>query len=379
MTGLCLLPGSVPAALLLGAGTNLDGATGREGTGTRLNIDDYHTQSLSAGTYTIENFEFLARVQNSTDATSGGSVVPFLAIHNGTNYQIIWRGTPTDVPTNLTGNQSAVVSGSTAGSFTLASDAVVYSGFYTQGVAAVAYNNTYANPRTDHANTTSITNFAINSIGAALTGISLSDQNRSYAQSISVQATNNLRIGPGLNYFLGADSAAGERLNIDRSKAITLGQGTHTLTSFSFFSTLAPETSLSGSVTPFLAKQTGANQFEVVWVGSAVQNSVLGGNEATLNSSLTLAEETTLYAGFYSSGGARVAFQAITNGDPGTAHSSGTSYSTATGNVLNFPSNGNLNRVYSFELLIAAVPEPSKALLIFAGLCLTVTIRRSRC
>lgn len=364
------------AAILVGAGENLDGATGREGTGQRLNIDDYNTQYLSAGTYTIEDFAFVAKVQNTTGASSGGSVIPFLAVREGSQYRIIWRGSQTDLPTNLTNNDSAVVHGSTAGSFTLASDALIYSGFYSIGNAAVAYRTGYAEPRTDHANITGQTMSWANYNGSLITGVSLTEQPRSYAHGISIQATTDLRIGPGLTSYINADSIEGERLNIDRSASLTLGAGTHTVTSFSYFSTLATNGSLGGAVTPFLAKQTSENQWQVVWVGDAVANEILGGNEATLNDTFTLDEETTLHAGFFTSGGARVAFTAVNAGEPGTAHVSSSSFSVNEGSNLTFSSFPNLGRYYSFEILVAAVPEPGRAMLVWFALVLLTLPRR---
>ena len=165
----------------------------------------------------------------------------------------------------------------------------------------------------------------------------------------SAQATI---IGPGVEASTtGVDSA--ERLNIDRTITATLAAGTYQITDFSFFATAN-----AGTVTPLLATLTNAstNEFTAFWIGDAVDSPATAYTAVSVDptASITLTDTTTLYAGFFTSGGGRVAYDSTVGL---TAHDNEFTAPTSPGDVISNFSHPTLVRTYAFSLTV--VPEPS--------------------
>ena len=167
----------------------------------------------------------------------------------------------------------------------------------------------------------------------------------------------------------------GERLNIDQAHPLTLGAGLYDVDDCSFLSSAA-----AGTVTPFLARLTGTDTYETVWVGGAV-GGILGGVSVNPTGSFLLSGTETLFAGFYTADGGRVAFTEGVGRPPGfgiSEHDNSFAGPTAAGQVVGGFSNPNLERTYSFSVGVTAVPEPGSAMLLAVGGLFLAGRRRGR-
>jgi hypothetical protein len=333
-------------AATIGPGTA--GATTGADSGDRLNVSDAPSTavSLPAGTYDIDSFAF--------NATGAGDVVPFLATSTAANnYSLLWIGSAAP------GVASGAVNVNPAGGFVLDAAASVYAGFYTAAGGRVAFADG-TGVTTDHNGTATVPRG-----GVALSTFSNPDLNRTYAFSITANPTARKTAGGGILANGGADS--GERLNIDNNRSLTLAAGTYDVDDFSFNGT-----AVGGTVTPFLARLTGADTYQTVWVGGAVPG-VSAGVSVDPVGSFTLASGDTLYAGFYTAAGGRVAFTEGPGRPPGfgvTDHSSTVTAVTVPGESIGWFSNPDLQRTYAFSIGVnpAVVPEPAAAAaILFAG------------
>ena len=156
-------------------------------------------------------------------------------------------------------------------------------------------------------------------------------------------------IGPGLVSTTGADTA-GERLNIDAASQ-TLAAGTYDLADFSYASTG------DGNVVPFLATGGESNQYQLLWIGSAVAGT--NGSTATANpiGHFTLPAATPVFAGFYTAGG-RVAFI-----ESGNTDHAGTVAVPRGGVTIGGFSNPDLARTYAFSVAV----DPSQQVYVGPG------------
>lgn len=157
---------------------------------------------------------------------------------------------------------------------------------------------------------------------------------------------NAATIGPGLVTPTGADS--GDRLNVDDTFPQVLAAGRYLVTDFRYNATATAD-----GVVPFLATSSGTDQYQLLWIGSS-----LSGVNATTTSTdpvggFTLGASTSVYAGFYTTNGGRVAF--TTMGSQTTDHAGTVNVPTG-GNTIGGFSNPNLNRTYAFS--ITADPNP---------------------
>lgn len=323
--------------------------------GERLNVDDTFTLSLGPGTYSVSDFSYFST------AASGGSV-PFLStLVSADTYDLLWIGSP------LAGALNSTMSVNPAGFFTLSVPTTVYGGFYNTAGGRVAFASV-GGQTVDHAGAISIPR------GGVTTG-SFSNANlgRTYSFSIQVEPTALKIAGPG--FLSNANADDGERLNIDAAHPIALSAGQYNVDDFSFLSTAAV-----GTVTPFLARNVGGDNYETVWVGGDV-SAVLGDMAVDPSGGFTLGAGETLYAGFYTASGGRVGYTEGVGRPPGfgiSEHDNSFSAPTGAGQAVGGFSNPDLARTYSFSIGVAQVPEPgSVALLSMAGL-LAAARRRSR-
>jgi hypothetical protein len=325
--------------------------TGVDG-GERLNVDESGARTLGPGTYSLRDFSFQG-------TSASGSVVPVLVTSTGANsYQTIWKG-------SAVGSAVGMVQVDPSGTFTLGSTATIYPAFFTQAGGRVAHRESIG--VTDHASAFTSPQY----VGSTLSTFSNPNLSRQYSFGLSVQSLiNATRVGPGLVATTGVDS--GERLNIDISGAMTLAPGLYSLESFTFNGTSA-----TGSVTPFLARSTGGSgvgqTYEILWQGSAV-GSELGTVSADLLDEIFFGTAETVYAGFFTEAGGRVAH----NGFGSTEHNNAFGIPTGIGSVLTGWSNPDLARTYAFSLILT-VPEPGRgSAILLAAFSLVLVRRRPR-
>jgi hypothetical protein len=349
---LVLLAAAAASAFAANLGPGISSTTGAD-SGERLNVDQTFTLSLAAGTYSVTDFSYFST------AASGGSV-PFISSSSVANsYDLVWIGAP------LTGTLNATMSINPAGYFTLAAPATVYGGFYNTAGGRVAFN-TVGGQSVDHDGV-----FTVPRGGIATTDFSNPDLGRTYAFGISVEPTPLLLVGPGFLSNGGLDG--GERLNIDVAHPLTLGAGEYNVDDFSFLSLQA-----SGVVTPFLARSVGTDSYETVWVGSGVA-ALLGDMAIDPSGGFTLSGTETLFAGFYTAGGGRVAFTEGVGRPPGfglTEHDSDFTGPISAGQSVSGFTNPDLARTYSFSVGVTPVPEPASATLLLLGGLFVATRRR---
>lgn len=327
-------------------------------TGDRLNVDGVAPQTLAAGTYDVTNFTY--------NATGTGEVVPFLATASGDNeYQLLWIGSA------LLGTSGATASGDPVGNFTLATASQVHAGFYTAAEGRVAFST---GGNTDHNGTVVVPRG-----GVAIGPFTNPDLGRTYAFSVSADPSSQTHVGPGFLSNSGADNAGG-RLNVDQAHARTFAPGVYNVTDFSFNGTLVPNETNPGNVTPFLARLTGDNTYETVWVGAGVP-SATGGVSVDPAGGFTLDATETLYAGFATTGNAAVAFTEGPGRPPGfgiTDHDNSFTVPVGAGETIGGFSNADLARQYSFSVGATLIPEPGTAALAMVGGLLLLRRRAGR-
>jgi hypothetical protein len=322
--------------------------------GERLNVDDTFTLSLAAGTYAVNDFSYFS-------TAASGSVVPFISVLNGVDsYELLWIGS------GLAGTLDTAMSTNPAGFFTLAAPKTVYGGFYTTLGGRVAFGSG-PGQTVDHAGAVVVPRG-----GVSTAGFSNANLARTYAFKIAVDASPLLVVGPG--FLSNTQTDSGDRLNIDAAHPLTLGAGQYNVDDFSFLGANA-----GGTVTPFLARLTASDTYETVWVGDGV-GGVAGDLAVNPAGGFTLAGSETLFAGFYTAGGANINFTEGVGRPPGfgvTEHDSSFSGPTGSGQVVSGFSNPDLARTYSFSVGVAAVPEPGCAALL-AGAAALLAGRRRR-
>jgi hypothetical protein len=320
-------------------------ATTQLDSGERLNVDQSFTLSLAAGTYAVTDFTYAS--------TGTGGAVPFISTSSAANsYDLLWIGSA------LSGVADTTVSTNPAGFFTLSTPATVYGGFYNTVGGRVAFTG-LAGKSVDHNGAAVVPRG-----GVATNTFSNPDLGRTYAFKIGVETSPLLTIGPGFLSNAGADG--GERLNIDAAHPLTLSPGSYNVDDFSFQSTAA-----AGTVTPFLARSTGTDSYQTVWVGGAV-GGILGDLAVDPTGGFTLTGSESLFAGFYTASGGRVAYTEGVARPPGfglSEHDDTFTGPSAAGQSVTGFSFPDLARTYSFSVGVTAVPEPaSAALLSLSGL-----------
>ncbi len=191
------------------------------------------------------------------------------------------------------------------------------------------------------------------------------------------QTASAILIGPGSG-LAGATSfdntANGGRTNItdnNDTAGTLLTAGTYDVLNFGYFSQGVPN---NGTVQSFLATRTGgANQYTPLWLGPAITPSGAGiVSDVFAGEQLTLAADTTVYAGFTQTGTALVG----TNLSVGNTDHNGTPFALTEGVQFGPFSNNNLGRSYAYEINVRpaaaeTVPEPASiAIWSLLGLCL---------
>jgi hypothetical protein len=331
------------SAATAGPGTGVS-STGADG-GERLNVSDAPGTfvTLQPGTYDVADFSY-----NSTGA---GDVIPFLVTPAGADsYNLLWIGT------SAPGTGTGTVSVNPAGTLTLDSPTDVYAGFYTATNGRVAFAG---GGSTDHAGAV-----AVPRGGVTMTQASFSNANLSRTYAFSITADPVARQTAGGGFLSNSNADGGERLNVDNNRSMTLVPGAYSVDDFSFNGMAA-----AGTVRPFLARLTGDNTYETVWVGDAV-GGALGGVSVDPTGGFTLTTGETLFAGFYTADGGRVAFTEGVARPPGfgvTDHAGTVTPVTGAGEAITNFSNANLERTYSFSIGVAPVPEPGAATLLAAA------------
>jgi hypothetical protein len=346
----CALFAPLSGAAVIGPG--LVSSDPAADTGDRLNVDDTFTVTLAAGNYSVDNFTY--------NSVGVGTVVPFLATSTAADtYQLLWIGGP------VSGAAATTVAANTAGHFQLAASTTVYAGFYTAG-GRVAFTG-IAGKTTDHNGTVTVPRG-----GVAIGGFNFPNLARTYAFSTTANPTAQQTAGPGILSVDGVDG--GDRLNVDQAHPLTLTAGTYDVTDFSFNGTTA-----TGTVTPFLVRLLADNSYQTVWVGQGVAG-LVGASRTDPTGSFTLAGGDTLYAGFYTAGGATVAYTEAAGRPPGfglTDHDNAFTGPTAAGQSVDTFSNPDLARQYSFDISVAA-PEPGAFSLLALAAIPAMARRRRR-
>lgn len=159
-------------ATQIGYGAGLVGADSLDSSGARTNVTDFSVL-LSAGTYTVESFEFQGEA-------SGYSVLPFLATLTGTDqYTPLWVGS------SVTANTGSVLATYVPGTqqFTLLSAATVFAGFQQSGPTVSYYNN--GPSPTDHGAGPGVGDMTI-AVGVPTAVFSSPDLDRTYAYAVNV-------------------------------------------------------------------------------------------------------------------------------------------------------------------------------------------------
>jgi len=182
-------------------------------------------------------------------------------------------------------------------------------------------------------------------------------------------------IGAGAALAANDVDSAGTRMNIDDSDngSPNLAAGTYNVTNFMYGASTNTD-----DIQPFLARLTGDNAYEVLWVGptfaAAGSDSIATESYDLGTQQFTLAADTDVYAGF-NAAGPNVKF-----GAGRTDHANPADFAITVGAPVSGFGHANLGRSYAFEVNVEAVPEPASLLLgtmAFVGLG-WVAFRRRR-
>lgn len=169
--------------------------------------------------------------------------------------------------------------------------------------------------------------------------------------------------GPSIPHEV-VDTANGPRTNVDEGFSRVLSPGHYAAVDFSF------AWGQAGSVTPFLAKLVGDNQYQVLALGDTV--TVTDTGETTVSFGGTagfwLDDFTRVYAGFVNPPGSNNPVFVDNGTATLTDHHGGSIPITSVGQLVGGFSNPNLGRTYAFDVSIALVPEPSTLLLALPAL-----------
>ncbi|MGC4006632.1 MAG: PEP-CTERM sorting domain-containing protein [Pirellulales bacterium] len=172
------------------------------------------------------------------------------------------------------------------------------------------------------------------------------------------------------------DGAGAPRLNVDLANTLNLGAGTYRINDTSF---AADAGNGSGAIRTFLARETGANTYETVWVSDLYQPLANGlfSDTAFAIPQFTLAADTVLFAGIYHDGVARVYY----NDDATLTNHNATSVvapATVGEPIAGFSNPGLNNRTYKFEVNVSAVavPEPHTIGLVGLGVVGLICVHR---
>ncbi len=127
--------GIVTDPVMIGPGSELAGATGVDSDGVRLNVEPVYVQTLSAGTYDVQEISFAA------NSSGGGQLRAFLALlaGGGPSYETIWASPATTPAAGDTIHTVSYAAGSQQ--FTLNAEADVYAGSWHDGTAKVKFSN----------------------------------------------------------------------------------------------------------------------------------------------------------------------------------------------------------------------------------------------
>lgn len=158
-----------------GAGVGIPQELVDNANGPRTNIDRSFTMTLDAGKYQVTDFEFATG--------QAGSVTPFLATFDGTNYQVIAIG---DTQTVGAGNVNNLVAFGGSGTFDLTGTTTVFAGITNPvGTNNPVFLDNNTTTLTDHDSTPT----ALAGLGQILLRSDISNQNlpRTYAFSIAVE------------------------------------------------------------------------------------------------------------------------------------------------------------------------------------------------
>jgi len=170
-----------------------------------------------------------------------------------------------------------------------------------------------------------------------------------------------VQIGPGsdISGATGSDSG-GARLNIEPAFTENLSAGTYDVAGFAMNS--AGNASPSGVVRPFLAKLTSSSPltYETLWVGpqfTPTAAGIQGIDYPHGTQQFSLGAATTVYAGAYQDGTAKVRFN---NTATITNHDNTPTEPTAAGqSVGDFSHAGLNNRTYAYEASVIPVSGPT--------------------
>lgn len=171
-------------------------------------------------------------------------------------------------------------------------------------------------------------------------------------------------LGPGAT-LAGPSTDSGVPTNVDRLVTAVLSAGTYNVTDFNVRINVFGD---GRGVTPFLAIGSPSS-YTTLWLGPTFTPSSTGVQNISYalgTEQFTLLSEQTLYAGFDSVDLASVGVQ--TSGGLTDHNSLDGMNVTSVGQTLSGFSNPGLNYRYSFDIVVAAVPEPSRALLLLGGL-----------
>lgn len=151
--------------------------------------------------------------------------------------------------------------------------------------------------------------------------------------------------------------SAGTRLNITDGATVVLGAGTYDVTSFKFTTG-----GTAGDLQPFLAVETAANTYEVIWVGptSAEGTGTNGSASHTYpagSEKFTLDADTVVYAGFNADGPV-VAFVQPGNTD----HNNPANFGITPGASIGPFTNNDLGRDYAFSIDVEPGSEVSNVI-----------------
>lgn len=170
------------------------------------------------------------------------------------------------------------------------------------------------------------------------------------------------------------------RQNLDDTFTATLAAGIYTATTWSFHA------GQTGSVTPYLAKKTGVNTYEILGVGDQVDVDTLN-SDITVpfggSNQFTLSEATEIFAGIVNPKVAGSQNPIMTNLASGSTvdhdnNADGLLSPAVVGGTVDGFGHANLGRSYAFSVEVEPVPEPTAALLSLTGLAGLLCIRRRR-
>ena len=123
------------------------------------------------------------------------------------------------------------------------------------------------------------------------------------------------------------------------------------------------------------------SSYTTVWVGSAFDPTADGVQTILETTSFTLADPTTIYAGFFTegSGSGIIALDANSSGSgsSSTDHDSSFAAPTGAGQTVDGFSNAGLGRTYAFEINVDPVPEPATMSLLALGGLMMLKRRRN--